>query len=193
MRCVAAPRNPPLPQRPPSSSQLQLPGSLSQLNIVDRLVEDEMRHRSANLQIDCRRSHRNLVPIAITSAMVAIALLGTVIGQLIFGYLGNRMGRRRVYGLALMYMVLSSIGCRFSICTSATCVLVSLGFFMIDDGSSDRLNPDFLIEPCDAKLWEARYLMSPFEDFDFVSTGNMIEEIFGRNTETSKLSDEEKH
>ncbi|KAL7205524.1 hypothetical protein ACSBR2_018457 [Camellia fascicularis] len=69
------------------------------------------------------------VPIAITSAMVAIALVGTVIGQLIFGYLGDRIGRRRVYGLVLMCMVLSSIGCGFSICTSPTCVLVSLDFF----------------------------------------------------------------
>ncbi|KAL7187492.1 hypothetical protein ACSBR1_037551 [Camellia fascicularis] len=152
-----------------------------------------MRHRSANLRINCRRSRRNSVPIAITSAIVAIALLGTVISQLIFGYLGDHTGRRRVYGLALMCMVLSSIGCGFSICTSATCVLVSLGFFRIDDGSSDRLNPGFLMEPCDAKLWKARYPISPFEDFDFVSTRNMIEEIFGPNTETSKLSDEEKH
>ncbi|KAI8028378.1 hypothetical protein LOK49_LG02G01344 [Camellia lanceoleosa] len=55
-----------------------------------------------------------------------------------------------------------------------------------DDGLSDRLNPDFLMEPCDAKLWEARYPMSPFEDFDFVSTRNVIEEIFGPNTETLK-------
>ncbi|KAL7166191.1 hypothetical protein ACSBR2_036969 [Camellia fascicularis] len=152
-----------------------------------------MRHRSTNLRINCRRSRRNSVPIAITSAIVAIALLGTVISQLIFGYLDDRTGRRRVYGLALMCMVFSSIGCGFSICTSATCVLVSLGFFRIDDGSSDRLNPGFLMEPCDAKLWKARYPMSPFEDFDFVSTRNMIEEIFGPNTETSKLSDEEKH
>ncbi|KAL7182860.1 hypothetical protein ACSBR1_041519 [Camellia fascicularis] len=62
-----------------------------------------------------------------------------------------------------------------------------------DDESSDRLNPGFLMEPCDAKLWEARYPMSPFEDFDLVSIGNMIEEIFAPNTETSKLSNEEKH
>ncbi|CAL5440353.1 unnamed protein product [Camellia sinensis] len=46
-----------------------------------------MRHRLGNLRIDCRCSSRNSVPIAITSALVAIALLGTVIGQLIFGYL----------------------------------------------------------------------------------------------------------
>ncbi|XP_028112019.1 probable inorganic phosphate transporter 1-8 [Camellia sinensis] len=72
---------------------------------------------------------RYQVPIAITSAMVAIALLGAVIGQLVFGHLGDRMGRRRVYGITLMLMVLSSIGCGFSICTSPICVLTSLGFF----------------------------------------------------------------
>ncbi|KAI7990101.1 hypothetical protein LOK49_LG12G00897 [Camellia lanceoleosa] len=32
---------------------------------------------------------------------------------------------------------------------------------------------------------EAMYPISPFEDFDFVSTGNMIEEIFGPNSETT--------
>ncbi|KAI7981246.1 putative inorganic phosphate transporter 1-8 [Camellia lanceoleosa] len=69
------------------------------------------------------------VPIAITSAMVTITLLGTVIDQLIFGYLGDRMGQRRVYSLALMCVVLSCIGCGFAICTSPTCALVSLGFF----------------------------------------------------------------
>uniref|UniRef100_A0A5B7BDZ0 Putative inorganic phosphate transporter 1-9 n=1 Tax=Davidia involucrata TaxID=16924 RepID=A0A5B7BDZ0_DAVIN len=69
------------------------------------------------------------VPPVVISTMVALALLGTVIGQLVFGRLGDRIGRRRVYGLALMLMVLSSIGCGFSICTSRTCVLLSLGFF----------------------------------------------------------------
>ncbi|GMP44428.1 LOW QUALITY PROTEIN: hypothetical protein CsSME_00013362 [Camellia sinensis var. sinensis] len=69
------------------------------------------------------------VPIPISSTMVAVSLLGTVIGKLVFGHLGDLVGRRRVYGLALMLMVLSSIGCEFSICTSQTCVLWSLGFF----------------------------------------------------------------
>ncbi|KAL7244631.1 hypothetical protein ACSBR2_000079 [Camellia fascicularis] len=69
------------------------------------------------------------VPIPISSTMVAVSLLGTVIGKLIFRHLGDLVGRRRVYGLALMLMVLSSIGCGFSICTSQTCVLWSLGFF----------------------------------------------------------------
>ncbi|KAK0577770.1 hypothetical protein LWI29_038364 [Acer saccharum] len=63
------------------------------------------------------------------STMLFLALLGTVIGQLVFGRLGDLIGRRRVYGLALMLMVLSSVGCGFSICTTKNCVLVSLGFF----------------------------------------------------------------
>ncbi|XP_059461679.1 probable inorganic phosphate transporter 1-9 [Corylus avellana] len=65
----------------------------------------------------------------VTSTMLAIALLGTAIGQLLFGSLGDRVGRRRMYGIALMIMVLSSIGCGFSICTTRNCVLVSLGLF----------------------------------------------------------------
>ncbi|KAK4723187.1 hypothetical protein R3W88_013420 [Solanum pinnatisectum] len=69
------------------------------------------------------------VPRAVTSAMVVTALLGTVIGQLVFGRLGDLIGRRKVYGFALMIMVLSSFGCGHSICTSRTCVLLSLGFF----------------------------------------------------------------
>lgn len=71
------------------------------------------------------------VPQAITSAMVVTALLGTVIGQLVFGRLGDLIGRRKVYGFALMIMVLSSFGCGHSICTSRTCVLLSLGFFRV--------------------------------------------------------------
>ncbi|GKV33383.1 hypothetical protein SLEP1_g41900 [Rubroshorea leprosula] len=69
------------------------------------------------------------VPIQVTSALVAIALVGTVIGQLVFGTLGDYKGRRRVYGLSLMIMVLSSLACGFSICTAKLCVLLSLGFF----------------------------------------------------------------
>ncbi|XAR61508.1 hypothetical protein NMG60_11015953 [Bertholletia excelsa] len=69
------------------------------------------------------------VPREVSWAIVAIALLGTVIGKLVFGHLGDLVGRKRVYGLALMLMVLSSIGCGFSICTSKKCVLGSLGLF----------------------------------------------------------------
>ncbi|KAM7261466.1 hypothetical protein ACFE04_008833 [Oxalis oulophora] len=69
------------------------------------------------------------LPNLVTAAMLTTALLGTVFGQLIFGHLGDRMGRRHVYGLALILMVLSSLASGFSICTEKTCVLLSLGFF----------------------------------------------------------------
>ena len=70
-----------------------------------------------------------VTPPMVVSIMAAIALVGTVIGQAVFGRLGDLVGRRRVYGIALMLMVLSSIGCGFSICRTRSCVLVSLGLF----------------------------------------------------------------
>lgn len=69
------------------------------------------------------------VPVSITSAIISLAFLGAVFGNLVAGSLGDIYGRRRVYGPALLLMVLSAFGCGFSICTSRTCVLVSLGFF----------------------------------------------------------------
>ncbi|CAL0331283.1 unnamed protein product [Lupinus luteus] len=68
-------------------------------------------------------------PPVVASALVAVALLGTAIGQLVFGRLGDLKGRRYVYGLALMLMVIGSLASGFTICTSRTCVLLSLGFF----------------------------------------------------------------
>ncbi|XP_075645707.1 putative inorganic phosphate transporter 1-8 [Castanea sativa] len=69
------------------------------------------------------------VPPGVLSAIVTIALLGTTIGQLVFGRLGDRIGRQHVYGIALMIMVLSSLGCSFLICKLRECVMVSLSFF----------------------------------------------------------------
>ncbi|OAY22485.1 probable inorganic phosphate transporter 1-9 [Manihot esculenta] len=69
------------------------------------------------------------IPTPVLAFMVSTALLGTAIGQVVFGRQGDRMGRRSVYGLALMLMVLSSLGCGFSICRTRNCVLVSFTFF----------------------------------------------------------------
>ncbi|KAH0922039.1 hypothetical protein HID58_022057 [Brassica napus] len=74
--------------------------------------------------------HGDSISTPVLSISYAIALLGTATGQLVFGYLGDRVGRRRVYGLCLIIMILSSFGCGFSVCTSRrSCVMVSLGFF----------------------------------------------------------------
>ncbi|XP_061354723.1 probable inorganic phosphate transporter 1-9 isoform X1 [Gastrolobium bilobum] len=73
--------------------------------------------------------NQNQTPPVVVSALVAVALLGTAIGQLVFGRLGDLKGRRHVYGFALLLMVMSTLASGFSICIRRTCVLLSLGFF----------------------------------------------------------------
>ncbi|KAJ0763939.1 putative major facilitator, sugar transporter, major facilitator superfamily [Helianthus annuus] len=69
------------------------------------------------------------VPTVIASTMFCVTLMGAVIGQLVFGRLGDRVGRRRVYGVSLIMMVGGSIGCRLSLSSLTSMVFVSLGFF----------------------------------------------------------------
>ncbi|XP_076892280.1 putative inorganic phosphate transporter 1-9 [Bidens hawaiensis] len=69
------------------------------------------------------------VPTVINSTMICVALMGAVIGQLVFGRLGDCVGRRRVYGISLVMMVVGSIGCGFSLSKLTSMVFVSLGFF----------------------------------------------------------------
>uniref|UniRef100_A0A0E0PX62 H(+)/Pi cotransporter n=1 Tax=Oryza rufipogon TaxID=4529 RepID=A0A0E0PX62_ORYRU len=45
-----------------------------------------------------------VTPPAVVSATVGVALLGAVIGNVVFGALGDRVGRRRVYGACLLLM-----------------------------------------------------------------------------------------
>ncbi|KAI3938111.1 hypothetical protein MKW98_018667 [Papaver atlanticum] len=78
---------------------------------------------------DIDESQRGTIPPSVVSITVATALIGTVFGNLVFGYCGDRFGRRRVYGSALLIMILSSIGSGFSICRTRKCVITSLCFF----------------------------------------------------------------
>ncbi|KAI3900471.1 hypothetical protein MKW92_036249 [Papaver armeniacum] len=78
---------------------------------------------------DINESERGTIPPSVVSITVATALIGTVFGNLVFGYCGDRFGRRRVYGSALLIMILSSIGSGFSICRTRKCVITSLCFF----------------------------------------------------------------
>ncbi|KAL4575401.1 hypothetical protein LXL04_022244 [Taraxacum kok-saghyz] len=69
------------------------------------------------------------VPTVIASTMIGVALMGAVIGQLVFGRLGDLVGRRHVYGVSLIMMVVGSIGCGLSVSIWTPMVFVSLGFF----------------------------------------------------------------
>uniref|UniRef100_J3MQQ7 H(+)/Pi cotransporter n=1 Tax=Oryza brachyantha TaxID=4533 RepID=J3MQQ7_ORYBR len=75
------------------------------------------------------RSRPGVTPRAVVSATVGVALLGAVIGNVVFGALGDREGRRRVYGVCLLLMVCSSVGSGFSVCRTRRCALSSLCFF----------------------------------------------------------------
>ncbi|RLN13445.1 hypothetical protein C2845_PM09G10470 [Panicum miliaceum] len=70
-----------------------------------------------------------VTPPAVVSATVGVALLGAVAGNLAFGALGDRAGRRRVYGASLLLMVCSSVGSGFSVCRTRGCALGSLCLF----------------------------------------------------------------
>ncbi|KAJ3696590.1 hypothetical protein LUZ61_000295 [Rhynchospora tenuis] len=70
-----------------------------------------------------------MVPTALRAAVVASALVGTVVGQLLFGFLGDRIGRKKVYGVTLLIIVSGSFNCGFSIGRTANYVIASLCFF----------------------------------------------------------------
>ncbi|CAN6197849.1 unnamed protein product [Urochloa humidicola] len=70
-----------------------------------------------------------VTPPAVVSATVGVALLGAAAGNLIFGALGDRLGRRRVYGASLLLMACSSVGSGFSVCRTRACALASLCLF----------------------------------------------------------------
>lgn len=69
------------------------------------------------------------LPPAVAAAVNGVALAGTLAGQLFFGWLGDKLGRKRVYGLTLILMVVCSIASGLSFSSSPTAVITTLCFF----------------------------------------------------------------
>ena len=69
------------------------------------------------------------LPPNVAAAVNGVAFVGTLVGQLFFGWLGDKLGRKRVYGVTLILMVVSSIGSALSFGSSPTAVMVTLCFF----------------------------------------------------------------
>ncbi|KAL8142612.1 hypothetical protein V2J09_015644 [Rumex salicifolius] len=69
------------------------------------------------------------LPPGVSSALNGVALVGTLLGQLFFGWLGDKTGRKRVYGVTLMLMSLSSIASGLSFGSSPKGVMATLCFF----------------------------------------------------------------
>ncbi|WOK98977.1 hypothetical protein Cni_G07689 [Canna indica] len=69
------------------------------------------------------------LPPNIAAAVNGVAFCGTLSGQLFFGWLGDKMGRKRVYGMTLMLMVICSIASGLSFGHTAKGVMTTLCFF----------------------------------------------------------------
>lgn len=69
------------------------------------------------------------LPVNVNAAVSGVALCGTLAGQLFFGWLGDKFGRKSVYGLTLIIMIVCAIGQAMSFGTTATAVVTTLCFF----------------------------------------------------------------
>jgi PHS family inorganic phosphate transporter-like MFS transporter len=69
------------------------------------------------------------LPPSVQSAVTGVALVGTLAGQLFFGWLGDKMGRKKVYGLTLILMVVCSVASGLSFGSSPKSVMATLCFF----------------------------------------------------------------
>ncbi len=60
------------------------------------------------------RDNKNTVPVYIDTLVKASGQVGTLIGQLFFGYLADRYGRKKMYGIELMIILIGTIGSALS-------------------------------------------------------------------------------
>jgi PHS family inorganic phosphate transporter-like MFS transporter len=70
-----------------------------------------------------------ILPPNVAAAVNGVAFCGTLSGQLFFGWLGDKMGRKKVYGMTLMLMVICSIASGLSFSRDAKAVMSTLCFF----------------------------------------------------------------
>ncbi|XP_030548602.1 low affinity inorganic phosphate transporter 4-like [Rhodamnia argentea] len=69
------------------------------------------------------------LPHRINNAVTGVALIGTLLGQLFFGYLGDKLGRKKVYGITLLLMAFCAICSGLSFGSTSKSVIGTLCFF----------------------------------------------------------------
>ena len=69
------------------------------------------------------------LPPNVSAAVNGVALCGTLAGQLFFGWLRDKMGRKLVYGMTLMLMVICFVASGLSFGSSPKSVMSTLCFF----------------------------------------------------------------
>lgn len=68
------------------------------------------------------------LPAHVASVVSGVALCGTLDGNLFFGWLGDKLGRKKVYGMSLMIMIVCSIASGLSCGSTATALMGTLCF-----------------------------------------------------------------
>lgn len=69
------------------------------------------------------------LPKQVNNAITGVALCGTLAGQLFFGWLGDKLGRKKVYGITLVTMVGCALASGLSFGSTAHGVIATLCFF----------------------------------------------------------------
>ncbi|XP_030451389.1 inorganic phosphate transporter 1-4-like [Syzygium oleosum] len=69
------------------------------------------------------------LPPNVSAAVNGVAFCGTLSGQLFFGWLGDKLGRKKVYGMTLMLMVICSIASGLSFGREPKSIMATLCFF----------------------------------------------------------------
>ncbi|XVF12619.1 hypothetical protein REPUB_Repub08aG0134600 [Reevesia pubescens] len=69
------------------------------------------------------------LPHNINNLVTGVALFGTLTGQLVFGRLGDKLGRKKVYGITLILMVICAICSGLSFGSTSGSVIGTLCFF----------------------------------------------------------------
>ncbi|MBA0732928.1 hypothetical protein Gogos_016987 [Gossypium gossypioides] len=69
------------------------------------------------------------LPSNVAAAVNGVAFCGTLTGQLFFGWLGDKLGRKRVYGITLLLMVICSLASGLSFGRHPNDVMATLCFF----------------------------------------------------------------
>ncbi|XP_065864478.1 probable inorganic phosphate transporter 1-3 [Euphorbia lathyris] len=78
---------------------------------------------------DLTKDKPGSLPPNVAAAVNGVALCGTLAGQLFFGWLGDKLGRKKVYGITLVLMVVCSLASGLSFGSSPEGVVATLCFF----------------------------------------------------------------
>ncbi|KAJ9154170.1 hypothetical protein P3X46_027533 [Hevea brasiliensis] len=78
---------------------------------------------------DIHKEKPGTLPPNVAAAVNGVALCGTLAGQLFFGWLGDKLGRKKVYGITLILMVVCSIASGLSFGRTAEGTIATLCFF----------------------------------------------------------------